>query len=121
MNVSKRERTAIRIKLIFYILLVISILSSVVANVIKLFSGNGSSLENLVSIVISSICIIGFIVLILEAAKRWRFIGAALFIGLALMIFLSFSSISFEFNRAPCMIVLLMLSAVSRQYRELSS
>jgi len=40
-------------------------------------------------------------------------IAAAIFIGLALTIFLSFSSISFEFNSSPYMIVLLLLSAVA--------
>jgi len=107
------QKTTLKLRLLFYILLIISILSSVVANVIKLFSGNGGLLENLFAIVISALCILGFIALILEVAKKWRFIAAAIFIGLALMIFLSFSSISSEFNSSPYMIVLLLLSAVA--------
>jgi hypothetical protein len=112
-NESEKEKTAIKTTLIFYILLIISVLSTVVANTIKIFSGNGSLLENLLSIVISALCVIGFIVLILEVAKKWRFIGAVIFIGLALMIFLSFSSIYSEFQNSIYMMVLLLVSAVA--------
>ncbi len=112
-NESEKEKTTIKTTLIFYILLIISVLSSVVANIIKIFSGNGSLLENLLSIVISALCVIGFIVLILEVAKKWRFIGAVIFIGLALMIFLSFSSIYSEFQNSIYMMVLLLVSAVA--------
>jgi len=113
MDSFRNQKTTLKLRLLFYILLVVSILSSVVANIIKLFSGNGGLLENLFAIVISALCILGFIVLILEVAKKWRFVAAAIFIGLALMIFLSFSSISSEFNSAPYMMFLLVLSAVA--------
>lgn len=113
MDSFRNQKTTLKLRLLFYILLVVSILSSVVANIIKLFSGNGGLLENLFAIVISALCILGFIVLILEVAKKWRFIAAGIFIGLALMIFLSFSSISSEFNSAPYMMFLLVLSAVA--------
>jgi predicted membrane channel-forming protein YqfA (hemolysin III family) len=113
MDSFRNQKTTLKLRLLFYILLVVSILISVVANIIKLFSGNDGLLENLFAIVISALCILGFIVLILEVAKKWRFVAAAIFIGLALMIFLSFSSISSEFNSAPYMMFLLVLSAVA--------
>jgi hypothetical protein len=85
----------------------------VVANIINLFTSDCSLLENILSVVISALCVIGFVVLILEAAKRWRFIGAAIFIGLALIIFLSFYSMYVVYQDSIYIMVLLLVSAVA--------
>ncbi len=113
MNILQKERTLIKTRLVFYILLIISILCIVVANIINLFTSDCSLLENILSVVISALCVIGFVVLILEAAKRWRFIGAAIFIGLALIIFLSFYSMYVVYQDSIYIMVLLLVSAVA--------
>ena len=113
MNITEKERTLIKMRLVFYILLIISVLSSVVVNIIKIISGSGNALEDLFGIVISVLSVIGFTLLIVKVAKRWRFIGASLFIGLAVMIFLSFSSICSEFHDSIYIAVFMFAAAAA--------
>ncbi len=73
-------------ELLLYILLAISVISSVIANILKTATITGSFFDLLFTGLISLFAGIGFIVIILEVSKRWHHIGGAVFLCLALSI-----------------------------------
>jgi hypothetical protein len=76
-------------KLLLYTLLIISIISGVVGSSLVSVSYNNSSLSLFIHVLVSLLSGIGFIVIILEVAKRWQHVGGGILLAIALFILLS--------------------------------
>jgi hypothetical protein len=115
MNKDKFKIGAFKIKMktLFHAVVTISVLCGIIANIVNAVTSIDSLFDIVLSIVISVLCVIGMMSIILEVAKRWRYIGAAIFIGLALLIFLSFTSIYSELQDTPVLIALLLITAIA--------
>lgn len=104
-------------ELSLYILLIISIISGVTFNVLSAATNTDGLFDLFFTGLISLFAGIGFIVIILEVTKRWRYIGGAIFLGLAIsMLFWIPSSYNGEsdiFNNYPYLIAPAIVCALS--------
>jgi drug/metabolite transporter (DMT)-like permease len=83
-SIFQKDKLPIIAELSVYILLIISIISGVTFNVLSAATNTNGFFDLFFTGLISLFTGIGFIVIILEVAKRWRYIGGAVFLGLAI-------------------------------------
>jgi len=104
-------------ELLLYTLLTISVISGVIANVLKAATNTSNFFELFITGLISLLAGIGFIVIVLGLAKRWHRIGGVIFLGIALFILFS---LPFSYNEElslfydyPYLITPLLVTALS--------
>ena len=105
-------------KLLLYTLLTISVISGVIGSVLlRAADTSNSFLEIFIIGLVSLLAGIGFIAIILGVAKRWQFVGGAIFLSLALFILFSLPS-GYNMERSflhdyPYLIVPLLVTTLS--------
>jgi hypothetical protein len=85
----KIGRIPVTAKLLLYALLTISVISGVIGSALTTANISISLLGFFVTILVAILAGIGFVAIILEAAKRWSLVGGGIFIGFALFILFS--------------------------------
>ncbi len=88
-------KITITAELLLYTLLTISVISGVIANVLKTATNTSSFFDLFITGLISLLAGIGFIVIVLGIAKRWHRVGGVIFLGIALFILFS---LPFSYN-----------------------
>lgn len=107
-SIFQKDRLPIVAELSLYILLIVSIISGVTLNVIKTATVTNDFFDLLLTGVIALFTGIGFIVIILEVAKRWHYVGGVIFLCLGISVFFwipsSYSSELGLFHNHPYLI-----------------
>ena len=80
----KIGRIPITTELLLYTLLTISVISSVVGNVLNAAINSSNFLELFISGLISLLIVIGMIAIIWGVVKRWHRVGGAIFLAIAI-------------------------------------
>ena len=110
-------RIPITAELLLYTLLTISVISGVIANVLKTATITGGFLDLFITGLISLLTSTEFIVIVLEIAKRWHRVGGTIFLGIALFILfslpLSYNEELSLFHDYPYLIAPLLVIALS--------
>ena len=107
----------IKVKTLFYGLLTLSVICSFVISIANALKTHSDIFTVLTSVVIFTLCAIGLIAIILEAAKKWRYVVGITLAGFALYIIFSLpAGYNFElgvFFHSPIMIALQLTSSLA--------
>ena len=106
----------LKVKTLFYGLLTGSVACSIVISIANALSTHDDIFNVLVAVVIYTLCTIGLVSIILEAAKKWRLITGIILTALALYIIISLpAAYNFEhgvFYHSWIMIALQLISCL---------
>jgi hypothetical protein len=109
--------TTIKVKSIFYFLLALSVVCGIIISIVNALNTHDDIFTVLTAVIIFTLCTIGFIAIIIKAAKRWRYVVGIILAGFALYIIFSLPSAynyeSWIFYQSPIMISFQFMASIA--------